>query len=120
GRTHLRLKGITGRTDDMVIAKGVKFYPSQVEEVLRKVPELSNEYQIVVSRGEEYMDGVAVKTEAGCGDVEAIRRRLEVELKSVVGIRFDVEVLPLGTLPRTMHKAKRVLDLRRGQIACPA
>jgi phenylacetate-CoA ligase len=120
GRTHLRLKGITGRTDDMVIAKGVKFYPSQVEEVLRKIPELSNEYQIVVNRGEEYMDGVAVKTEACCGDVEEIRRRLEVELKSVVGIRFDVEVLPLGTLPRTMHKAKRVLDLRRGQMACPA
>jgi len=120
GRTHLRLRGITGRTDDMVIAKGVKFYPSQVEEVIRKVPELSNEYQIVVSRGKEYIDGVAVRTEACCGDIEAIRCRLEGELKAVVGIRFNVEVLPPGTLPRTMHKAKRVLDLRKGQVACPA
>ncbi len=120
GRTHMRLKGITGRTDDMVIAKGVKFYPSQVEEVLRKMPELTNEYQVVISNGEEYIDGVAVRTEAYSGDVVAIKQRIEKELRSVVGIRFNVEILAPGTLPRTMHKAKRVLDLRKEQVSCTA
>ena len=61
GRTHMRLSGISGRTDDLVIAKGVKFYPSQVEEMLRRIPELTNEFQIVVNRGEDYVDGVSVR-----------------------------------------------------------
>lgn len=112
GRTHMRLMGITGRTDDLVIAKGVKFYPSQVEEVLRRFRELRDEYQIAVCRGGDYLDEVTVRVESLGGDGGAVKHALERELRSVIGIRFNVELLKPGTLPRTLHKAKRVADMR--------
>jgi phenylacetate-CoA ligase len=88
--------------------------------MLRRIPELTNEFQIVVNRGEDYVDGVSVRAEACYGDWAEIRERIQRDLRAVVGIRFDVELLQPGTLPRTMHKAKRVVELRKeSSAACP-
>ncbi len=115
GRTHLRILRITGRSDDMLIIRGVNVYPSQIESVLVGRPMISPHYQLVVER-RGTLDHVTIEVEALVGvDAEAfpsIARDVARHVKSLIGITTDVEVKLPGEIPRSQGKAVRVRDLR--------
>ncbi len=116
GRTHRRLGFISGRVDDMIKVSGVAVWPSTVEAVLLKYPELGVEYQIVVTR-KNGLDRMKVIAELSRDpkevDVKNLRRRLEEELHETLMTRVEVELVEPMTLPRQeVGKAKRVLDQR--------
>jgi len=117
GRTHPRIMRILSRTDDMIIVRGVNVFPSQIEHVLMQIPEVGEHYMIVVSRRENGLDGMTVQVELSddkeVKDIEEIKRKVEEKLKSVLGIRTNVEILSPGTLRRFEGKAKRVIDKRK-------
>ncbi|MGE4011725.1 MAG: phenylacetate--CoA ligase family protein [Alphaproteobacteria bacterium] len=115
GRTHVRaLGGFQGRADDLLTLRGIKFYPSVVEEGVRSVAGIGDEYQIVLSRMEDGMDVMKLRVEhpnhaeAGAG----IAAKVESEVRARIELRSEVEVLAPGTLPKTEFKAKRVFDNR--------
>jgi phenylacetate-CoA ligase len=114
GRTLARLRALRGRRDDMLIVRGVNLYPSSVEHVLLGVDEVAPHYQLVVSR-DGAMDELCVQCEPVDPDVdsELLGLRLEELLREGTGIRVSVEVLAMGTVPRSEGKAVRVVD-RRG------
>jgi phenylacetate-CoA ligase len=104
GRTHLKIAPITGRRDDMLIVKGVNFFPNQIEQTLLGIPGIGNNYQIIV----EEVDGVnnvRVNVEAGPGVTGYM---VEKALKETLGFSPKGDVFPLGGLPRQDGKAKRV------------
>ncbi len=104
GRTHVRLAPITGRRDDMLIVKGVNFFPKQIEQTLLGIPGIGNNYQIIV----EEIDGVnsvRVNVEAESGVTGYM---VEKALKEALGFSPKGDVFPLGGLPRQEGKAKRV------------
>ena len=104
GRTHIRLAPITGRRDDMLIVKGVNFFPKQIEQTLLGIPGIGNNYQIIV----EEIDGVnsvRVNVEAEPGVTGYM---VEKALKEALGFSPKGDVFPLGGLPRQEGKAKRV------------
>jgi phenylacetate-CoA ligase len=117
GRSHLRIRRITGRNDDMLIIRGVNVYPSQIEAVLVGMPEIAPHYQLVVER-EGNLDHVTVEVEASPdvaqgGDAYArLAGAARHQIKSMVGITTDVVVKKPGDIPRSMGKAVRVRDLR--------
>ncbi len=118
GRTHRRIARITGRTDDMLIINGVNCYPSQIEAVLMKVPEVGTNYQIVVDK-DGALDRVTIKTEIYTkmftGDIAALdqlKHRIRDQVKSSVLIKPVVELHEPGSLPVSEGKAKRVYDER--------
>jgi phenylacetate-CoA ligase len=112
GRTHVRTSGWSGRADDMLNVRGVTLFPSGVEDLLRALPDLGDEFQIVLERDERGGERFELVVERRSGDEEDIRRRIEQEVRSRWDLRPDVTVVPLGTLPKTEFKAKRVRDLR--------
>jgi phenylacetate-CoA ligase len=105
GRTHLRLDRITGRTDDMLIVKGVNFYPRQVEQALMEIPGVKNEFQIILETRRGITD-VTVHVEA---DAHVTGHAVAKHLRERLGFLPKGEVFPVGTLPRTEGKAKRVV-----------
>ena len=113
GRTALRLHGIHGRIDDMLIIKGVNVFPSDVEAIVRKDSDYSGEYLLIVNR-RNHLDELTVQAEhaEGQGNTHELAERLKKNLKAATGISAAVEILSPGTLPRAMHKAKRVVDMR--------
>ena len=115
GRTHLRILRITGRSDDMLIIRGVNVYPSQLEAVLVGRPMIAPHYQLLVER-RGTLDHVTIEVEAQYGvDPEAfpsIARDVRHHVKSMVGITTDVLVKLPGEIPRSQGKAVRVRDLR--------
>jgi phenylacetate-CoA ligase len=113
GRTHLRLKRITGRNDDMLIIRGVNVYPSQIEAVLVGLPGIAPHYQLVVER-KGNLDELTIEVEclsvnAVQGEAEAIVRH---HVKSLIGVTASVVVKKPGEVPRSQGKAVRVRDLR--------
>ncbi|MEM1943669.1 MAG: phenylacetate--CoA ligase [Candidatus Caldarchaeum sp.] len=116
GRTHRRIGYISGRVDDMIKVSGVSIWPSAVETVLLKYPELGVEYQIVVSR-EDGRDRVRVVAELSRdfkpADLNRLRRKLEEDLRETLMTGVEVELVEPMTLQRQeVGKAKRVLDMR--------
>ncbi|MEM2871252.1 MAG: phenylacetate--CoA ligase [Candidatus Caldarchaeum sp.] len=116
GRTHRRIGYISGRVDDMIKVSGVSIWPSAVEKVLLKYPELGVEYQIVVSR-EDGRDRVRVVAELSKdvkpADLNRLRRKLEEDLRETLMTGVEVELVEPMTLQRQeVGKAKRVLDMR--------
>src|SRR3989449_8865605 len=111
GRTMLRLDRLRGRTDDMVIYKGVNFYPRQVETLLLRQPGLAHEYQIVLEAdgGGERMTIVA-ETEPGCDP--AVGPRIKRELRDLLGLSPEIQLCAPGTIERPQGKAVRVVDRR--------
>jgi phenylacetate-CoA ligase len=115
GRTHLRIKRITGRNDDMLIIRGVNVYPSQIEAVLVGLPGVEPHYQLVVER-KGSLDHLCIEVEAAPslaleryrGAAHAVRHHV----KSMVGVTADVVVKRPGEVPRSQGKAVRVRDLR--------
>jgi phenylacetate-CoA ligase len=111
GRTSLRLDRLRGRTDDMVIYKGVNFYPRQVERLLLRHAGVSHEYQIVLDAegGGERMT-VVVETEPGCE--VAVAARIKRDLSDALALGPEIRLCPAGTLERPAGKAVRVVDRR--------
>ena len=116
-RTMRRMQKITGRSDDMMIIRGVNVFPTQIEELLLKRPELSPHYQCVLTR-EGPMDNLKVAVECAPGvDPEGIQARaaaklLQHEIKVYVGSSVEVELKGEGGIERSVGKARRVVDLR--------
>ncbi|MGX9787766.1 phenylacetate--CoA ligase family protein [Mycobacterium sp. MMS18-G62] len=115
GRTHARLvEGVIGRADDMLVIRGVNLFPSAVEEIVRAMPNTTNEYVIVVDQSVEdpktgFLNSLKVRVERTDDAPEDLAQRLAHELREKLKVRFVVEVLPAGTLPRTVVKAQRVV-----------
>jgi phenylacetate-CoA ligase len=113
GRYHNRIKRIKGRSDDMLIIGGVNVFPSQVEHVLMNIRDVGDQYQIIVSHKE--LDRLAVKVEvspARLNDASLIKK-IRDDLFAVLSIHAEVELVQMGTLPRSeVGKALRVVDLR--------
>jgi len=117
GRTHVRIKRITGRNDDMLIIRGVNVYPSQIEAVLVGLPDVAPHYQLVLDR-EGTMDHLTVEIELMPNVVPTSEQRsvaaesVRYHIKSIVGVTADVTVKEPGEIPRSMGKAVRVRDQR--------
>lgn len=111
GRTHLRaVGGILGRADDLVVYRGAKFYPTQVEEVVRRFPELSSEYRIEVREAGGVVREVTVVAELlRPGMEEGLAEALRRSLKEALGVTPAVRLEAPGALERTAFKAKRVV-----------
>ena len=115
GRTHLRLRRITGRNDDMLIVRGVNVFPSQVEAVLVGQEGLAPHYQLVVERSGS-MDHLTIEAEALPGvpaaKYAALAAQARHHVKSLVGLTAEVMLKAPGEIPRSQGKAVRVRDLR--------
>lgn len=119
GRTHRKIERLKGRTDDMLIVRGVNVFPSQVETVLTKVKGVMPHYLIVVDRVHN-SDTMEVQVELHpdavsdtVKNIEGIRATLSKELQSYLGISAKVRLLPPKELERSEGKAKRVIDKRK-------
>lgn len=119
GRTLYRMDRITGRTDDMLIIRGVNVFPSQVEHVLMGIEEVEPHYQIVVER-EGSLDVMEVQVEVSekifsdeIKGLEALSRRINMELKDALGVTCKVKLVEPKTIQRSEGKAKRVIDNRK-------
>jgi phenylacetate-CoA ligase len=115
GRTHRRINRITGRSDDMLIVRGVSIFPQQIEQVLMSRPQVGRNYLIVV----EGLDDLTVKVELAAagfdGQVEhlaALQQDLVEKLRAEIWVRPKVDLVPPGSLPVNDGKAKRVIDKR--------
>ncbi len=131
GRTHVRMGPIRGRADDMLIVRGVNLYPTQVEEILKGIPEVTPHYQLVVTR-ESTLDEVEVKVEltdevfrhvaqdviaddviAADHAMHALRNKIESLIRDTLGLGLMVTLVPPGTVPRSEGgKLRRVEDKR--------
>jgi phenylacetate-CoA ligase len=122
GRTHARMMRVHGRSDDMLIIRGVNVFPSQIEYAVMCFSELASQYLIVVDRPGA-LDTFVVKVEL-CDkaskdqslDKNALKADIQKRIHIVTGITAEVEIVKLGELPRSEGKAKRVLDLRKGKM----
>ncbi len=119
GRTHVRIMGIKGRNDDMLIIRGVNVFPSQVEAVLVGFPDIAPHYQLVVSR-EGTMDNLAVEVEAAPTAAEdayqTIGDAIARHIKTMIGVTCRAIVKRPGEVPRSEGKAVRVRDLRKSDL----
>ena len=119
GRTTARMSKPMGRTDDMLIIRGVNVFPSQIETELLQIEGLEPHYELHLERGESRMDELTVRVEASdslLGDADVCRivgRTLAATLQSALGIGCRVEVVAPRSLPRSEGKAARVVDNRR-------
>jgi phenylacetate-CoA ligase len=116
-RSMRRMAKITGRSDDMLIVRGVNLFPSQIEELLLRVPHLAPHYLLELTR-EAHLDAVVIHVECkpGVAGDAAIRQHSKIELariiKDNVGVSVMVNVRDPGALERSAGKARRVLDHR--------
>ncbi len=123
-RSFRRMDRITGRSDDMLIVRGVNVFPTQIEEQILRDQRLTGNYQIVLSR-EGHMDNVEIRCEVQRelsgklprATVEEIGRQLQQHIKTIIGISTKVRVMDFDTIPRTQTgKARRVIDDRPKQL----
>ncbi|MGN6651194.1 phenylacetate--CoA ligase PaaK [Trinickia sp.] len=116
-RTMRRIEKITGRSDDMMIVRGVNVFPTQIEELLLKQPSLAPHYQIVLTK-EGPLDVMTLNVES-CPDTRAdeatlaaAKAALAYDIKALIGVTAIVNVLPVNGIERSVGKAKRVIDKR--------
>jgi phenylacetate-CoA ligase len=119
GRTSVRMKRIMGRTDDMLIIRGVNVFPSQIEEILIKFEGLKPHYQIVVDRVGS-LDNLWVLVEMNeslisdeIKELEKVENRIRSEIESTLGIKVEVQLVEPKSIARSEGKAKRVIDKRK-------
>ncbi len=119
GRTTVRMSRVTGRTDDMLIIRGVNVFPSQVETVLLNLPEIGGQYEMIVSR-ENYLDKLEIKVEVADASLlfdyqslEKLREKVKHDIKVILQIDAEVKLVEPLSLKRFEGKAKRVTDLRK-------
>jgi phenylacetate-CoA ligase len=118
GRTMRRMERVTGRSDDMLIIRGVNVYPSQIEQVLLGIPMVAPHYQVVLTKRGS-MDHVEVHVEVApefsfdeVRELEALQRRVKGEIESALAVSIAVKLVEPRSIARTEGKAKRVVDLR--------
>jgi phenylacetate-CoA ligase len=119
GRTHLRIDKISGRTDDMLIIRGVNIFPSQVESILLDIGETEPHYQLIVDR-EGALDTLEIRvelTEQMFSDkvkgLEGLEKLIREEIANLLGISAAVKLVEPKTIPRSDGKAQRVIDRRK-------
>lgn len=122
-RSFRRIGKITGRSDDMLIVRGVNVFPTQIEEQILRDKRLSGNYQIVLSR-DGHMDNVEVRCELqrdisgklSAAEVASVAKELQHHIKTNIGITTKVVVFEVDSIPRTLTgKARRVIDERPKQ-----
>jgi len=120
GRTLVRMGRVTGRTDDMLIIRGVNVFPSQIESVLMAIEGTEPHYEIVVDK-RGVLDELEIKVEVSAEvfsdevkRLEDLRSRIQDEIESVLGISAAVRLVEPKSIPRSEGKAKRVIDKRKG------
>lgn len=118
GRTSYRLAPIEGRTDDMMIIKGVNLFPSQIESVVLEFPQVSPNYQLILRR-ENMLDNLEIVVELVDGsmlekysEVKNLEDRIRARLHSVLGLKCKLRLAEPKSIERTAGKAKRIVDLR--------
>ncbi|HWQ75280.1 MAG TPA: phenylacetate--CoA ligase [Syntrophomonas sp.] len=118
GRTHARMDRITGRTDDMLVIRGVNVFPSQIESVLVGLDGVAPHYMLIVDRVKS-TDKLEVQVELTeemfsdtVAEVEKLRDGIKEKIKSVVGISAKIQLVPPKSIPRSEGKAKRIIDKR--------
>jgi phenylacetate-CoA ligase len=118
GRTGVRMSRVTGRSDDMLVIRGVNVYPTQIEEALLRVREAAPHYMIEVDRPGT-LDVATVRVEvlpemfsASMREMTLLRDRISAAISSITGIRMEVELVAPQTLERFQGKARRVNDKR--------
>jgi phenylacetate-CoA ligase len=123
-RSFRRMSRIVGRSDDMLIVRGVNVFPTQIEEQVLREPHLSGNYQIVLTR-DGHLDNVQVRCELqpaisgriSADERSALARSVQQRIKTLVGVSTEVQVMDFGALPRTQTgKARRVWDERPAQV----
>ena len=109
---------VVGRTDDMLIIKGVNVFPSQIESVLIQSPHIGPHYQLIL-RKKNYMDNLEVKVELidgslldQYGALEKVAREIRAQLRTVLGLDCKVTLVEPRSIERSTGKAKRIVDLR--------
>jgi phenylacetate-CoA ligase len=110
---------ILGRTDDMIIVRGINVFPGQVEAVLLTIPEVAEHYQLIIDRKGE-LDTLTVQVEVTkdvfsdkISDLMRLENKVGKSLKTVLNLSAKVELVEPGTIPRSMGKAQRVIDKRK-------
>jgi len=118
GRPHVRLDRIQGRTDDMFIIKGVNIFPVQVEQVLMNIPEVGNNYVIILRR-ENNVDDMIVRVEVtdrifveDMRHLQRIQKKIARDLKGELLVTPQLELVEPNSLPRSEGKAVRLIDER--------
>lgn len=118
GRSFKRLRRLSGRSDDMLIIRGVNVYPSQIEEILLRIDNVAPHYQIVLDK-KGSMDTVEVQVELDpdtdideVRELQTITRKIKSEINSNLGISVDVSLVGAKTLVRSQGKIQRVIDNR--------
>jgi len=118
GRTTCRMERVTGRTDDMLIIRGVNVFPSQIESILLGIEGTQPHYQIVVDR-KAALDDMEVHVEVEeaifsdkVRELEAFEQQVRAKIENVLGLRVHVRLMEPGSIERSMGKAKRVIDQR--------
>ncbi|MCI8451122.1 phenylacetate--CoA ligase family protein [Enterorhabdus sp. P55] len=121
GRTHRKIDYLRGRTDDMLIIRGVNVFPSQIEQVITEFPEIATQYQIILSN-KGPLDRVELQVETvpefpidEVRKIEDLKSRLGAELKSNLQVAVEIKIVEPKTIERSMGKAKRVIDLREAK-----
>jgi phenylacetate-CoA ligase len=121
GRTHRKISRIKGRTDDMLIIKGVNFYPMQIEKVIMDIPEVGNNYLIEIETV-DYLDNLNIKVEVrpsifhgDIGELENLKKRISEDLKNEILISPKITLVEPNSLPKSEGKAVRVVDKRSDQ-----
>lgn len=121
GRTTARLSKITGRTDDMLIIRGVNVFPSQIESVLMNIEGLEPHYQIIVYK-KGFLDDIEIRVEVSeniftdrFSDLEQIEENLRQQLYKTLSLNPKIKLVEPHSIERTAGKAKRVIDLRNNQ-----
>jgi phenylacetate-CoA ligase len=117
-RTMRRMQKITGRTDDMIILRGVNLFPTQIEELIMRVPALSPHFQLHLSK-EGRMDQLAVHVERRTGtaqaDAEQAGTQLSTLVKNTIGVTVSTSVMEPDSIERSMGKMRRIVDHRSAQ-----
>lgn len=119
GRSHVRMKGVMGRSDDMIIIRGVNVFPTQIEEVLLEISGIEPHYQLLISR-EGTMDYLEVKVEVTeqlfsdkIRNMESLSNTIRQRLSSVLQLSAKVTLVEPRSIPRSEGKASRVIDRRK-------
>jgi len=119
GRTSVRMHRLLGRTDDMLIIRGVNVFPSQIEQVLVRIEGTEPHYQIVVDRGQTHLDEIEIQVEVAAEQfsdltrgLESLREKIHDELRSELGISAHIKLVEPRSIQRSEGKAKRIIDKR--------
>jgi phenylacetate-CoA ligase len=119
GREFIKMTRIFGRSDDMLIIRGVNIFPSQIESALLNIPELSAHYQIIADRqnSQDSIEiSVEIKEEYFTDEIkilENLKRKAAAELLSAIGVNASIKIVPQNSIPRSEGKAVRVVDKRK-------